>query len=104
MNAEVLAAAGLVSHADRPVKVLGGGDLSVRVFVAADAFTSTARTKIERAGGFVQVLGPAAAEAPSAAPAAEPAAAEPVANPPDRASDEASSPEPTAEDDSQATG
>ena len=58
VNAEVLAAAGLISHADRPVKVLGWGDIDVKVFVAADAFTASARSKIEGAGGFVQRLGP----------------------------------------------
>jgi large subunit ribosomal protein L15 len=65
VNAEVLAAAGLVSHADQPVKVLGAGDITVKVFVAADAFTATARSKIEAAGGFVQLLAPAAPEAPA---------------------------------------
>ena len=98
VNAEVLAAAGLVSHADRPVKVLGAGDISVRVFVAADAFTATARSKIEGAGGFVQVLAPATSKAATAAPAmAEPATAESAMAEP------AITPEPTAEDDSQAT-
>lgn len=58
VNAEVLAAAGLISHADRPVKVLGSGDLDVKLFVAADAFTASARSKIEGAGGFVQHLAP----------------------------------------------
>jgi large subunit ribosomal protein L15 len=58
VNAEVLATAGLISHADRPVKVLGDGDLEVKVFVAADAFTTSARAKIEDAGGFVQLLAP----------------------------------------------
>jgi large subunit ribosomal protein L15 len=67
VNAEVLAAAGLISHADRPVKVLGDGDLEVKVFVAADAFTASARAKIEGRGGYVQVLAPEpATEAPPA--------------------------------------
>jgi large subunit ribosomal protein L15 len=68
VNGEVLAAAGLISHADRPIKVLGSGDLEVKVFVAADAFTASARSKIEAAGGFVQLLAPepAAAQAPEA--------------------------------------
>jgi large subunit ribosomal protein L15 len=68
VNGEVLAAAGLISHADRPIKVLGSGDLEVKVFVAADAFTASARSKIEAAGGFVQLLAPepAAARAPGA--------------------------------------
>jgi large subunit ribosomal protein L15 len=58
VNAEVLAAAGLISHADRPVKVLGSGDLEVKLFVAADKFTTSAKSKIEAAGGYVQVLAP----------------------------------------------
>jgi large subunit ribosomal protein L15 len=58
VNAEILASAGLVSHVDRPLKVLGSGDLDVKVVVAADAFTKSARSKIEDAGGYVQVLAP----------------------------------------------
>jgi large subunit ribosomal protein L15 len=77
VNAQVLAAAGLVSHPDRPVKVLGSGDVTVKVFVAADAFTATARSKIEGAGGFVQVLAPTTAESAAkeaSAPSPEPRA------------------------------
>jgi large subunit ribosomal protein L15 len=96
INAEVLAAAGLVSHADRPVKVLGAGDITVKVFVAADAFTATARSKIEAAGGFVQPLAPVKPETVTAETetaetetaeieaaetvSAEPTASEPVAD------------------------
>src|SRR3954463_9475403 len=36
-----------------PVKVLGNGELSVAVRVSVDAFSATARTKIEAAGGTV---------------------------------------------------
>lgn len=61
VNAEVLAAAGLIRHAERPVKVLGEGEVDVKLFVAADAFTASARAKIEAAGGFVQLVAPAAA-------------------------------------------
>ncbi len=67
VNAEVLVASGLISHADRPVKVLGSGDLDVKLFVAADAFTASAKSKIEGAGGFVQSLAP---ERPADAPKA----------------------------------
>jgi large subunit ribosomal protein L15 len=63
VNAEVLAAAGLIRHADRPLKVLGLGDADVKLFVAADAVTASARSKIEQAGGFVQLLSPVAAAA-----------------------------------------
>ena len=62
VNGEVLAAAGLVSHADRPVKVLGDGDLEAKVAVTADAFTRSARSKIEDAGGSVELLNPPAPE------------------------------------------
>jgi large subunit ribosomal protein L15 len=78
VNAEVLAAAGLVSHADRPVKVLGAGDITVKVFAAADAFTRVARSKIEAAGGFVQLL------APAQPATTEPATTEPATTEPAR--------------------
>ena len=56
VNQEILRAAGLVRRLDRPMKVLGGGELSAALFVVADAFSSSARTKIEGAGGTVSVL------------------------------------------------
>jgi large subunit ribosomal protein L15 len=39
-----------------PVKVLGNGDLTVRVSVAVHAFSATARDKIEAAGGTATQL------------------------------------------------
>jgi large subunit ribosomal protein L15 len=56
VNAEVLANAGLIRGDERPLKVLGQGDVSHKLFVAAQAFSASARKKIEDAGGFVQVL------------------------------------------------
>jgi large subunit ribosomal protein L15 len=56
VNQEILRAAGLVRRLDRPMKVLGGGELSAALFVVADAFSGTARSKIEAAGGTVSVL------------------------------------------------
>ncbi len=57
VNQEILRAAGLVRRLDRPMKVLGGGgDLSTALFVVADAFSASARAKIEAAGGTVSVL------------------------------------------------
>ena len=58
VNAETLASAGLISSAEKPIKVLGQGDMTQKVFVAADKFSESARAKIEAAGGFVQVLSP----------------------------------------------
>jgi large subunit ribosomal protein L15 len=57
VNQEILRAAGLVRRLDRPMKVLGGGgDLSAALFVVADAFSASAKSKIEAAGGTVSVL------------------------------------------------
>jgi large subunit ribosomal protein L15 len=73
INAEVLANAGLIRGDDKPLKVLGQGEVSQKLFVAAEAFSASARKKIEDAGGFVQLLAePDAVAAPDAA--AEPAA------------------------------
>lgn len=53
--------ASLVAHGavrkGRPVKVLGQGDITVKVQVTANKFSASARTKIEAAGGSVTILG-----------------------------------------------
>jgi large subunit ribosomal protein L15 len=46
-----LAEAGLVRSARRPVKILGEGELTKKINVTADAFSSGARESIEAAGG-----------------------------------------------------
>jgi len=87
VNQEILRAAGLVRTLDKPLKVLGGGDLSTALFVVADRFSASARTKIEAAGGSVNVLEvptdkkPAVRGEPASAASAAPAAsaAEPAA-------------------------
>jgi large subunit ribosomal protein L15 len=56
VNQEILRAVGLVSTLDKPLKILGHGDVTVALFVVADAFSGSAVTKIEAAGGTVQVL------------------------------------------------
>jgi large subunit ribosomal protein L15 len=56
INQDVLRAVGLVRTLNKPLKVLGDGELSTPLFVVADAFTASARTKIEAAGGSVTVL------------------------------------------------
>ncbi len=84
VNPENLAAAGLIGSHNKPVKVLGQGDVSAKLLVVADAFTESARSKIEAAGGLVQLLNPPAEDEPQAqAEAAEPQAepAEPHAEP-----------------------
>ena len=64
VNAESLAQAGLIRGDGKPLKVLGEGEVGVKLFVAADAFSASARAKIEAAGGFVQLLAPEVPEAP----------------------------------------
>lgn len=56
VNQEILRATGGVRTLDRPLKILGHGDVSVPLFVVADAFSRTAIAKIEAAGGSIQVL------------------------------------------------
>jgi large subunit ribosomal protein L15 len=71
VNPEILRAAGLITKERVPVKILGNGEVSVPMFVLADAFTTTARSKIEAAGGTFQSLAPEPTRADdSATPAA----------------------------------
>jgi large subunit ribosomal protein L15 len=56
VNQEILRAAGLVRSLNKPMKVLGNGDLSTALFIVTDAVSSTARAKIEAAGGSVSLL------------------------------------------------
>ncbi len=56
INQDILRAVGLVRTLNKPLKILGAGDLSASLFVVADAFTASARAKIEAAGGTVSVL------------------------------------------------
>ena len=55
VDVDALVAAGAVRK-DRPVKVLGGGDISVAVQVFAHRFSGSAKSKIEAAGGSVTQL------------------------------------------------
>jgi large subunit ribosomal protein L15 len=56
VNADALVEAGLV-RAGLDVKVLGTGDLKVKLTVEAHAFSNAARAAIEASGGSVKVLG-----------------------------------------------
>ncbi len=53
---DILRAVGLVRTLDRPLKILGGGEVTQRLFVIADAFSKSAVAKIEAAGGTAQVI------------------------------------------------
>jgi large subunit ribosomal protein L15 len=56
VNADTLKQAGLVRRDRLPLKILGQGEVSAKLFVLADAFTKSARAKIEAAGGTAQVI------------------------------------------------
>jgi len=53
---EILYAHGLVRKLNRPVKILGTGELEGAYQVSAHGFSASARKKIEAAGGSVTVL------------------------------------------------
>jgi len=55
---ELLKESGLVRNLNRDVKVLGHGDLAVKLTVSAHAFSKSAVEKIEAAGGSVTWLKP----------------------------------------------
>jgi large subunit ribosomal protein L15 len=48
--------AGLIRSANKPVKVLGNGDVSRTLTVKANAFSAQAVAKIEAAGGKTEVI------------------------------------------------
>lgn len=48
--------AGIVTADDGPLKILGDGELTIALTVKAAAFTQSARTKIEAAGGSCEIL------------------------------------------------
>ncbi|HEU4454048.1 MAG TPA: uL15m family ribosomal protein [Longimicrobium sp.] len=53
---ETLREHGLIAHANRPVKVLGTGELTRRVDLSAHRVSRTAREKIEALGGTVREI------------------------------------------------
>jgi large subunit ribosomal protein L15 len=53
---ELLKSVGLIKSIRKDVKILGHGDLSVKLTVSAHAISATAREKIEAAGGTVTLL------------------------------------------------
>ena len=55
VNIDSLVKEGLVTSTKHPLKILGDGDLSVKLTVQAAAFTASAREKIEAAGGTCEL-------------------------------------------------
>ena len=56
VNIDSLVKDGIVTTPKHPLKVLGNGDLKVKLTVQAAAFTASAREKIEAAGGSCEVI------------------------------------------------
>jgi large subunit ribosomal protein L15 len=56
VNLSSLMDAGIVTQDDGPLKILGDGELSVKLSVKAAAFTEGAKSKIEAAGGTCEVV------------------------------------------------
>ena len=56
VNLDSLVKSGVVTNPKNPLKVLGNGKLKVKLTVQASAFTSSARSKIETAGGTCEIL------------------------------------------------
>ena len=63
VSPEAMKAAGLIGTLQKPVKVLGIGEIDRAVSVTAHGFSKSARAKIEAAGGSVTVIGSEAAAA-----------------------------------------
>ena len=56
VNRESLEEAGIITSPKHPLKVLGSGEISVKLTVQAAAFTTSARAKIEAAGGTCDLI------------------------------------------------
>ncbi len=56
VNLDSLVKEGLLTNPKYPLKILGNGDLKTKLLVQAAAFTASARSKIEAAGGTCELL------------------------------------------------
>jgi len=57
INATTLLKAGVVSYKDKPIKLLGNGEVTKALEIEVHAISESAKAKIEKAGGKVNVLG-----------------------------------------------
>lgn len=56
VDTELLKASGLVKRTANGIKVLGNGELTKNLTVKANAFSASAKEKIEKAGGKAEVM------------------------------------------------
>ena len=55
IDAQIMFQKGLVRSALKPIKILGDGELNVKLEITASAFSTSANEKIEKAGGTATV-------------------------------------------------
>ena len=55
IDAQIMFQNGLVRSALKPIKILGDGELNMKLEVTASAFSTSAKEKIEKAGGTATV-------------------------------------------------
>jgi large subunit ribosomal protein L15 len=60
INLDTLKAFGLLKRHNKPVKILGDGELSKSLTIKAHAFSASAKEKIEKAGGKAELISRAA--------------------------------------------
>lgn len=56
LNADVLKKIGLVSSSTKPIKILGKGELKAKVNLEVNAFSKSAKEKVEAAGGLIKTV------------------------------------------------
>ena len=56
VDVETLCTMGIIKDLKSGLKILGGGELSKKLNVKANAFSESARQKIEAAGGTCEVI------------------------------------------------
>ena len=56
INPEVLASSGLIKKKDKPVKILGEGELNFPLTICAHAFSKSAQAKIQACGGKTEII------------------------------------------------
>lgn len=56
VNAQSLKANGLISSVKDKVKILGNGEFKSKLTIEANAFSASAKEKIERAGGSIKTI------------------------------------------------
>jgi large subunit ribosomal protein L15 len=61
IGAEILFENGLIRSMSAPIKILGNGDLTKSIVIRAQAFSKSAREKIEKAKGKAEVVSRASA-------------------------------------------